>query len=411
VALQTLLPSSTPLRSLVTLASCAVVCGVAAWLVTSTWGPQTPLCLALACAAGVRFLGELPVLAARVFKRAVQPSPPTNLVLLILSLGVATALLELGLQIAAEVRLSATGVALSIPEEWKRRPVTVPGAQSAYSWHGKLHVHDAQGLRRAVPFRPKQEDRCRIIVLGDSLTYGYGVAEEEAYPRVLEGSLAADYRVEVLNLGVSGWQSANIASAAEHFVPDLSPDLVVYGMCLNDFLEASEGEETNRSRRAYPFPLPERFTWEMKSRTLLAEIIEERYDRLLMLLGLRLDFFDDILHGFAGYRNRFAADVARLNATSIGAGLPPVVALVVSQSAGKRARQIAAIAERLMDGAGLDVVPSAGYLEAIGGRTLSVSAWEGHPNAEAHRLFAAALRRRLDGHPALERCRIRPAPP
>lgn len=47
--------------------------------------------------------------------------------------------------------------------------------------------------------------RPRIVILGDSLTAGLGIAKDEAYPAVLQRKLdAAGYRYEVVNAGVSG---------------------------------------------------------------------------------------------------------------------------------------------------------------------------------------------------------------
>ena len=70
-----------------------------------------------------------------------------------------------------------------MPNEWKRRVANIPGASYAYYWHNILHVHDKNSMRRTTPFPPKEKNNFRIMVVGDSLTYGYGVREEETYPR------------------------------------------------------------------------------------------------------------------------------------------------------------------------------------------------------------------------------------
>ena len=41
---------------------------------------------------------------------------------------------------------------LSLPEEWKRREVSVPGAWRAFYWHGALHVLNEDHLRWSQPF-------------------------------------------------------------------------------------------------------------------------------------------------------------------------------------------------------------------------------------------------------------------
>ena len=65
---------------------------------------------------------------------------------------------------------------------------SVPGAAKAYWWQGQLHVLDADRLRRTAPLPPKTPGSSGRRV-GDSLTYGDGVAAEEAWPAVLEGVL------------------------------------------------------------------------------------------------------------------------------------------------------------------------------------------------------------------------------
>ena len=45
----------------------------------------------------------------------------------------------------------------------------------------------------------------RVVVLGDSITAGYGLKKEEAYPALLEKRAVAEgYKIEVVNAGLSG---------------------------------------------------------------------------------------------------------------------------------------------------------------------------------------------------------------
>lgn len=68
----------------------------------------------------------------------------------------------------------------------------------------------------------------RILALGDSFGFGHGVEEERAYPTMLEAELAAGGRtVEVLNLGVPGYDTIHQARLLERDGPALAPDLVL----------------------------------------------------------------------------------------------------------------------------------------------------------------------------------------
>jgi acyl-CoA thioesterase-1 len=77
-----------------------------------------------------------------------------------------------------------------------------------------------------------------LVVLGDSLTAGLGVAPEEAFPALLEGRLRGegfDYRV--VNAGVSGDTSAGGRRRVD-WVLRARPDLVVVALGANDGLRA-----------------------------------------------------------------------------------------------------------------------------------------------------------------------------
>jgi len=75
-----------------------------------------------------------------------------------------------------------------------------------------------------------------IVALGDSLTAGYGVAEEEAYPAKLERRLRAEgYNCRVINAGVSGETSSDALSRLD-WVMSMKPDIVIVETGANDGL-------------------------------------------------------------------------------------------------------------------------------------------------------------------------------
>ena len=73
-----------------------------------------------------------------------------------------------------------------------------------------------------------------IVAVGDSLTEGLGVAEEFAYPAMLEKKLqAGGYPYRVINAGVSGETSSGTLARIK-WVLTLKPDIVILVIGAND---------------------------------------------------------------------------------------------------------------------------------------------------------------------------------
>ena len=78
--------------------------------------------------------------------------------------------------------------------------------------------------------------KIRIVAFGDSLTAGYNLPLDEAYPALLEQALTRrGENVEVINSGVSGETSAGGVRRAE-FIRSLEPDIILFGLGGNDAL-------------------------------------------------------------------------------------------------------------------------------------------------------------------------------
>jgi acyl-CoA thioesterase I len=67
----------------------------------------------------------------------------------------------------------------------------------------------AQPAPPAASVNPDETGHPKIVVLGDSLSAGFGLLESEAYPALLQGKLNEDgYAWDVVNAGISGDTSA-----------------------------------------------------------------------------------------------------------------------------------------------------------------------------------------------------------
>jgi acyl-CoA thioesterase-1 len=84
------------------------------------------------------------------------------------------------------------------------------------------------------PAQPAKVYDGTIIALGDSLTAGLGVAEEEAYPAVLEEKLQqSGYNWQVINAGISGETSSGTLTRIDWIIAQ-QPDIVILETGAND---------------------------------------------------------------------------------------------------------------------------------------------------------------------------------
>lgn len=100
-----------------------------------------------------------------------------------------------------------------------------------------LYRVNADGFRSRLYARPKPPGTFRILILGDSVAFGYGVKEDEAFPQVMEQRLAdlgSDRVFEVINFGVGGYNPYNEAALFKDVGVTYSPDLVLVQFCIND---------------------------------------------------------------------------------------------------------------------------------------------------------------------------------
>lgn len=84
------------------------------------------------------------------------------------------------------------------------------------------------------PGERKPGGPCRIVFLGDSFTWGYGVREEERFSNVLRGG---DPTLETLNFGMAGYGTDQALLVWRHVAVTSKPDLVVLTVHTNDYRE------------------------------------------------------------------------------------------------------------------------------------------------------------------------------
>jgi len=176
-----------------------------------------------------------------------------------------------------------------------------------------------------------------ILVLGDSLTAGYGLAEGDAFPAALERALVAQgYSVRVINAGISGDTSAGGEARLEWSLAD-DPDLVILALGANDALRGLSPDQTRTNLVAIITRLQER-----QIKVLLAGMMAPRnmgenyynsFDQIYPELAQEFDLslYPFFLEGVAGKPELNLADGIHPNVAGVEVMVEGVLPLVVEE--------------------------------------------------------------------------------
>ncbi len=95
---------------------------------------------------------------------------------------------------------------------------------------------------------PQHTDcKATIIAVGDSLTAGFGVTEEHAYPARLERKLRnSGFDFRIINAGINGEKSGEVLSRIDTIL-SRKPDIVILQTGTNDGLRGIPPEEMERN--------------------------------------------------------------------------------------------------------------------------------------------------------------------
>ena len=189
-----------------------------------------------------------------------------RLLVLVLSSFLTLGLFEAGLRLFHPVPLHFTETFLA--DGWQTGREGAMGHVPNAVGHVKRAEFDvavrinAHGLRdREIPYE-KPPDVYRILVLGDSQTFGFGVEAEQTYAKLLEQRLkplpGSPYRrTETLNAGVIGTGTAHQLYFLQEQGWKYRPDAVVVGFFFNDVVENTQcrlftlrGEHLEQAARA-----------------------------------------------------------------------------------------------------------------------------------------------------------------
>ena len=324
-----------------------------------------------------------------------QPPPSRswllNLVLLSATLVLCFAVLEIGVRV-----LFARSLDFAM-EMWKyaaqlKQPVADPQLSFAHRPNRSAFLMgvpvqiNSRGLRDNEYPEAKPADVYRIVLLGDSTTFGWGVPLEQTVAKILERelnrtSLPPYRRFEVLNAGVGNYNTVQEVAHYQTYDRLFHPDLVVLEYFIND---------------AEPVP-KERHPW-LLGRSYLLAFAMSRYQTLLQFAGLR-PRWDTYYAGL--YREdqpgfRAAKDaLSRLNSFTKQDGAKLLAAILPELHQINDIYPFAAQHEKIKAVLASEDVPVIELIDGLRGHgpesTLWVTPEDPHPNGKANALITRQI--------------------
>jgi len=112
-------------------------------------------------------------------------------------------------------------------------------------FHVDVHIN-SHGYR-GNEFDFQKGEKFRILVIGDSFTFGWGVSDKEAYPQVLESQLKEELDkdcFQVINAGfAAGYSPDTYYLYLKEVGLKLRPDLILVGFSIGNDLDHNESDE------------------------------------------------------------------------------------------------------------------------------------------------------------------------
>lgn len=188
----------------------------------------------------------------------------------------------------------------------------------------------------------------RVVVLGDSLTAGYGLPQQAAFPAQLEATLQErGHHVKVINAGVSGDTSAGGLARLDWTLAD-KPDLMIIELGANDALRGLQPIQTRQNLDKILDTLQDKgiaaLLTGMKAPRNLGRTYYTNFDRIYPELALKygIPFYPFFLEGVAGIPGLNQADGIHPSLSGVNLivqRMLPLVEEVLGEIAAKKRNQ------------------------------------------------------------------------
>lgn len=162
---------------------------------------------------------------------------------------------------------------------------------------------------RTVPTSPKPDGVKRIVIVGDSWTFGQGVEADETFTSQLEKLLTRDGgKWQVYNLGMPGWNTTNQLAALRTLFSRVKPDVVVFCPTSNDIDDSYDVWNGRLLPRGFASTVAFRRSYAYESRWI--QVFQDLQHEVDSLKGRgipSLIYFLAEWHGLAPYYARLAS--------------------------------------------------------------------------------------------------------
>ncbi len=289
------------------------------------------------------------------------------------------------------------------------------GAQVYRSVVTGAEVHRVDVRTSAVALRGADPDPThaypRVLGLGDSLTFGQGVREQETFLQVFAEH--ASRRVEVLNAGVPSWNLASEVAWLGELGWPLAPDLVLVCTYVND-VEASVMLAPEGGDRPILLLSPDwaEVATGLRGRSNLVNLVGRHFDRARMARAVaavkqsrrtpNTTYLNELRAGLDPAT--MGAQYAALKETCNAHGVPCLVVMlpVLVDGAGDPGTDLVDRLAELASGAGLGVVRVDRALDGLTPFDRFVLPADQHPSRAAHAAIGRALAAELTRSGALD---------
>jgi lysophospholipase L1-like esterase len=358
-----------------------------------------------------------------------QRRPISNILLVVFSIVITCMILEVILRVVGyhpfKELLNGRELILRPSEIKERTYEATPNAEGS-AWGTQIKIN-SYGFRDREYRLEKGSGVYRIITIGDSITFGNLLQAEDVYPEQLEALYEAEGKhVEVLNLGLGGYNTLQEVSTLEQIGIQFAPDLVVVGYCINDIGDTSPNLRYIQAAQKYGSSIYhlrlvqliqsrlDKLNLSEYSRTINSHarfvrdnknyIVETGDDQALnnrinhLRLSLKVDkkaldyFVPMYLSRPHLGKLRYALEKLKTLQEKYGFNVIVVIIPVLTESYQDIYRAVYNIVEHEFYRVGFDVINVYEVFESSGFKSLLTREWDSvHPNKRGHRLMANQL--------------------